>query len=274
MNKKRPVFLAVLSVSVTLLSTLAITCPDADARGGRGGGRGGGRAAGAGRARAAGLGSRMQGLGNGAGSFGSKSGSGNNSGFGSQHESNWAKSNSSMQADRSARIKQFQENRSKLQNRDFSGLSGGWQGRAGAEGAGRQAAAASSGPGNSLDSHNKGVWQSQSQGTTRRGGEYDRSKTVSGGQGDGYSKQVNTSGTTANGGQYDRSKTVTAGQGEGYNKQVETSGTTASGHDYDVTKTVTGKPGEGFDRSFSSNHNGGGGASQAGEPGLEPSDEI
>ncbi|MBK9143389.1 MAG: hypothetical protein IPM23_12875 [Candidatus Melainabacteria bacterium] len=270
LNKKRPVFLAVLSVSVTLLSTLAISCPDSDARGGRGGGLGGGRAAGAGRARAAGLGGRMQGLGNRAGSFGNKSGFG---GQGGQNESNWTRSNSSMQADRSAKLKQIQENRSRLQNGDFSGLSGDWRGRAGGEGSGRQAA--NSGPGSSLDSHNKGVWQSQHQGATRRGGEYDRSKTVTAGQGEGYGKQVNMTGTTANGGQYDRSKTVTAGQGEGYNKQVETSGTTASGRDYDVTKTVTGKPGEGIDRSFSSNHSSGGSASRTGEPDVvEAADEI
>lgn len=69
-------------------------------------------------------------------------------------------------------------------------------------------------------------------GTTKNGGTYEKGKTVSSGQGQGYEKNVDLSGTTAAGGAYDRNKVVTAGQGQGYNKNVDLEGTTASGGNY------------------------------------------
>jgi len=110
-------------------------------------------------------------------------------------------------------------------------------------------------------SPNRGIWNASSsassginrttanQGTTPRGGTYDRTKEVTGGLGSGYDKTVTTTGTTGKGGTYDRTKEVTGGLGNGYDKTVTTTGTTGKGGTYDRTKEVTGGLGSGYDKT-------------------------
>ncbi len=76
------------------------------------------------------------------------------------------------------------------------------------------------------------------EGTTERGGDYSRDKSVTYNKEDGLTKTVNTQGTTATGGQFDRNKNVSFEQGEGYNKNVNMQGTTGNSGEYDHNKKI------------------------------------